>query len=332
MVLGGNRSIFGVASDGREVYTVRLATERIEVEILTFGAIIRDIVFDGRSTVLGCDTLRDYETRSPYFGAIVGRCANRIARGRLELDGETHQLTLNENGRHHLHGGAPGFSRRNWSLVDHDARSVTLRLVSEDGDQGYPGRVEATCRYALVGPAEVEFALEATTDRPTVVNLANHTYFNLTGEDVVDDHTVRIAAARHLPVDDELIPTGAIDPVEGTRFDFRQPRRIGAERYDTPFVLDGGKTPHPRPVATVLGVNGVRLDIATTQPNIQFYTGQQTAPGTPGRDGRRYGPGAGLCLETQGFPDAPNHPNFPSIALLPGETYRQVTRFAFSEA
>lgn len=318
--------------DGSDVYQVRLSGERLAVDVLTFGAVIRDIVFAGRSMVLGCDTLNDYVMRSPHFGAIVGRCANRIARGHLSLDGTTHQLTLNE-GRNHLHGGAPGFSRRNWTLVENDSTSVTLKIVAEDGEQGYPGQLTTLCRYSIVGPGVLEIALEATTDRTTIVNLANHTYFNLSGADTIDDHQVRIIADTYLPVDDENIPTGALEKVLDTRFDLRIPRVIGGEQFDAPFVTGIKGSSHPRPLARAMARRaGVSLDILSTEPNLQFYTGHNIKLGTPGRGGRQYKPRAGLCFEAQGFPDAINHPTFPSTILRPDQTYRQITQFKFSES
>lgn len=326
-----SRNLFGTMPDGSPVYRARLERSALRVDVITFGAALADITFAGRSVVLGCDTLDHYVSKSPHFGAVLGRCANRIARGHLELDGRTHQLTLN-NGRNHMHGGAPGFSRRNWTLVAQEARSVTLRIVAEDGEQGYPGRVEASCRYALLGDNMLEMTLQATTDRATIVNLSNHSYFNLSDDATVDAHEVRIAADRYLPLDDENIPTGVIAEVADTRFDFRTPRLLGAERFDTPFVLGTAGVHEPRLAASVRApATGVQLDVLTTQPCVQFYTGQNIRPGVPDRSGRDYRPGAGLCFETQAFPDAPNQPNFPSIRLDPGQTYRQVIRYLFSQ-
>ena len=324
--------LFGTMPDGSPVHRVRLERHGLRIDVITFGAALADIVFADRSVVLGCGTLDDYVAKSPHFGAVLGRCANRIAKGHLDIDGRTFQLALN-NGPNHMHGGAPGFSRRNWTLVSHDDSSVTLRLVAQDGEQGYPGRVEATCRYAITDASTFEMTLEATTDRPTIVNLSNHSYFNLSDAATVDGHVVRIAAERHLPLDDENIPTGAIADVAGTRFDFRAPRMLGAERFDTPYVIDMKDVDEPRFVASATASStGLQLEVFTTKPCVQFYTGQNIRPGVPDRAGRDYVPGAGLCFETQAFPDAPNHASFPGIRLDPGETYRHVTRYRLSRA
>ena len=328
--MDGSPDLFGTMPDGSPVYRARLERGALRVDVITFGAALANIVYAGRSLILGCDTLANYVAKSPHFGAVLGRCANRIARGHLELDGRTYQLTLN-NGRNHMHGGAPGFSRRNWTLVAQEAHSVTLRIVAEDGEQGYPGRVEATCRYVLIDDGTLEMTLQATTDRATIVNLANHSYFNLSDDETVDAHEVRIAADRYLPLDDENIPTGVIAKVAGTRFDFRRARALGAERFDTPFVLGTAAVHEPRLAASVRApTTGLRLDVFTTQPCVQFYTGQNIRPGVPDRSGRDYRPGAGLCFETQAFPDAPNQPGFPSIRLDPEQSYSQVTQYRFS--
>lgn len=322
--------LFGTMPDGSPVHRVRLDRGGLRIDIITFGAALADIVFAGRSVVLGCDTLDDYVAKSPHFGAVLGRCANRIAKGHLQIDGRTYLLALN-NGPNHMHGGAPGFSRSNWMLVSHDDSSVTLRIVAADGEQGYPGRVEATCRYAIVDDGTLEMTLSATTDRATVVNLSNHSYFNLSDDATVDAHVVRIDADRYLPLDDQNIPTGTIAHVADTRFDLRTPRALGAERFDTPFVVGAADLDEPRFVASAAApATGLRLDVFTTKPCVQFYTGQNIRPGVPDRSGRDYPPGAGLCFETQAFPDSPNHADFPGIGLDPGETYRHLTRYRFS--
>lgn len=323
--------LFGHMPDGSPVPLVTLAHGDLEVEVISFGAVLKDIRLGGRSLVLGCTTLDEYVTKSPHFGAVVGRCANRIGGGHLPIDGAVHQLALNENGRNTLHGGAPGFSRRNWRLIAHGDRTVTLGLIAENGEQGFPGRLEATCHYALTDEGTLEMALDAASDRPTAVTLANHSYFNLTGEKTVDHHEVTIDADRYLPLDDGAIPTGEAGDVTGTRYDFREPRVLGAERFDTPFVL-GTEPSLPLRRAASVRAGGLRLDVATTQPCVQFYTGGNIKPGVPRREGGFYLPGAGLCFETQGFPDAPNHPAFPSVILRPGERYSQVTRYVFSKA
>ncbi len=321
-------SLYGTMPDGSPAYEVRLRRGGLVVDVITFGAVLRDISFAGRSVILGSKSLEDYVATSPHFGAVLGRFANRISRGHLVIDGAEYQLTTN-NGRNHMHGGAPGFSRRNWTLVDHDAASVTLRIVAEDGEQGYPGQVEATCRYTLIDDDTLEMKLEATTDAPTIVNLANHSYFNLSGAPTIDDHDVAVFADKYLPLDDENIPTGDIAFVKGTHFDLRQATTLGEARFDTPFVVTSEPTMTMRPVARAVA-GGIALDVASTQPSVQFYTGQNIRDGVTDRSSQQYAPGAGLCFETQGFPDAPNHANFPSAILRPGETYRATTRYKFS--
>ena len=322
-------TLYGAMPDGSPVQEVRLRRGALAVDIITFGAVLRDLRVAERSVVLGCGSLDNYVTTSPHFGAVLGRFANRIARGHLEIDGTSFQLTTN-NGRNHMHGGAPGFSRRNWMLVAHDDVSATLRIIATDGEQGYPGTVQATCRYTLIGDDTLEMTLSATTDAPTAVNLANHSYFNLSGDTTIDDHTVAIFADRYLPLDDESIPTGAIADVAGTRFDLRTPNRLGDARYDTPFVIASAASQPIRPVAHA-SAGGLALDVSSTQPSVQFYTGQNIREGVTDRAGKSYAPGAGLCFETQGFPDAPNHDNFPSAILRPGQTYGTTTLYRFTK-
>ena len=289
--------------------------------------------------MLGFDDLDGYLHHSPYFGAVVGRFANRIGHARFTLDGTTYQLAVNENGRTQLHGGPGGFGRRNWRILARDAGSVTLGLASADGDQGYPGQLEATCRYAIEAPSTLCVTLEATSDAPTVVNLAQHTYFNLDGSADILDHRVRIDADAYTPTDDDLIPTGEIRPVEGTPYDRRTlapiRRTVDGERfgYDINFVAATKRAAAPAPRARLEGpASGVALEVWSTEPGLQFYDGAKINLAVPGLGGRRYVQNGGCCFEAQLFPDAPNHPNFPSATLRPGETYRQETRFAFSKA
>jgi aldose 1-epimerase len=253
------------------------------------------------------------------------------------IDGRRHQLSLNENGRTHLHGGFKGFGVRAWRILAQDAESVTLAISAEDGDEGYPGRVEAVCRYRIEPPATIRTEFEATADAPTIVNLAQHSYFNLSGDDTILDHRVMIRADSYTPFDQDKIPTGAILPVAGTLFDFRELRPIrrsnGASRfeYDINYVVGAARVAEPRPVAHLESPRGdVALDVASTEPGVQFYDGcmMKEIP-VPGLDGRRYGLNAGCCFEPQLFPDSPNHPGFPSAILRPGETYRQTTLFSF---
>lgn len=322
-------------ADGRPVERVRLRRDGIEADILTFGAVIQDLRVGGRSVVLGFDTFEPYLDQSPYFGAIAGRCANRIANGRFTLEGREYRLPLNEAGRHHLHGGAAGFSERLWTVEEADAHSVLLSLASADGDQGYPGTVQATCRYTLLDDTSLRIELEGRTDAPTLFNPAAHSYFNLDGTGDVLAHRLRIDAHEFLPVDGDLIPTGEIRPVSGTSFDFREPRVIGEqsghEPLDHNFCLSREAVVQPRKVARLeTGDGSLALDLATTAPGLQVYDGAKVNVPLAGHDGRGYGPNAGLCLEPQFWPDAINHEGFAGCVLRPGETSRQVTDYIFT--
>lgn len=333
---------FGLRDDNRPVERVTLAGGGLTLSVLTLGSIIQDLAFDAgdgpRRRVLGFEQLGDYLAHSPYCGCIAGRFANRIAAGRCTIDGRAHQLTRNEAGRTHLHGGENGFSHRIWSLIDHGTGHVTLERVSPDGEEGYPGTLTARCTYRITGDGELTIELGATTDRATIVNLATHSYFNLDGGNDILDHLLEVPAAHYLPVDAHRIPTGEIAPVAGTAFDFRKPRSIRAAgapqpAYDHNFVLDSARRTRPRFVAALTDPRShTRLEIHSTEPGLQFYDGAGMGPLVPGHGGRRYGAHAGLCLEPQLFPDAPNHPHFPDATLRPGETYRQVTLYRFSRS
>jgi aldose 1-epimerase len=317
-------------------------------EVMTYGAtLLRLLVPDGTGdltdVVLGFDTLPEYESAAnPYFGCIVGRCANRIARGELEIAGERFELTRNE-GRHHLHGGRRGLSRVVWEASACDGRSVRLRHESLDGDEGYPGRLAIEVTYALDGN-ELRIDYAASADRATPVSPSHHSYFDLSGEGSILDHRLWIDAARFTPVDAEHIPTGAIEPVAGTALDFTRPRRIG-ERigepigetgafggYDHNFVLDARPVGAERELVCAARLEDPRsirtMEVWTSAPGLQVYTGNHLA-GLAGKAGRVYGRHAGLCLEAQGFPDAVHHTAFPSVLLEPGEDYRHTTVYRF---
>lgn len=325
--------------DGTDVQQVTIRSRAgAEAKVLTWGAVVRDLVVPSASgpqrVVLGLNTIADYQAHSPYFGAIAGRFANRIAAGRFTLDGIAHDLPCNE-ARACLHGGPQGFGTRSWRIRDFSEQSVTLDLESADGDQGFPGSLEAVCTYTLIEPATLRVDLSATTDKPTVVNLTNHSYFNLDGSPDILDHELTIHAGARTPTDVDLIPTGEILPVDGTPYDFRHARPIRnpeGQVYDDNFVLTARATPGALVhAATVRSMrSGVTLDVHTDQPGLQFYDSAKLACPVPGLDGARYGIHAGLCLEAQVFPDAPNHPDFPSSVLRPGERYAHATEFRFS--
>ncbi|MCB1489574.1 MAG: galactose mutarotase [Bauldia sp.] len=333
-------SRFGRMPDGTEIEEVTISAGDLSANIITLGAVIRDIRLAGidHALVLGFDTLEDYLAYSPHFGAMVGRSANRIADGRFAIDGHEYQLERNEGGRTHLHGGKNGFGSIPWRLVDHDGASATLALTSPDGDEGYPGRVEVTCRYAIEAPATFRFEVTATTDAPTIVNLAQHSYFNLDASDDILDHEVQVFADAYTPVNDALVPTGEIRSVDGTDYDLRTMRPIRRMvdgkrfQYDVNMVVAMEQAAEPRPVARLHSPkNGVTLAVHSTEPGVQFYDGNmmKTIP-VPGLDGQRYALSSGCCFEPQFFPDAPNHPNFASTVLRPGGTYRQATFYRFS--
>lgn len=264
---------------------------------------------DGRraNVVLGFDSPDEYRDNPRYLGAIVGRCANRIAGARFTLDGKTYRLAANI-GPNHLHGGVKGFDQRVWRAAC-GVSDLELRYTSPDGEEGYPGTLDVRVRYTLTDRNELVVEYGATTDKPTPINLTQHSYFNLAGDGDVLDHILQIDADAITPVDEHLIPTGGVMPVAGTPFDFRAPVRIGARRdgtYDHNFVLKGG-------VRVVEPKSGRTLEMQTTEPGMQLYTGYPR----------------GLCLETQHFPDAPNQPAFPSTILRPGSEYRSRTVFLF---
>lgn len=351
---------FGRTEKGRLVKVYTLANEHgIELRTMNWGGTIlslrvpdRDGIVD--DVVLGFDAFEDYRSDAylsemPYFGAIVGRHANRIAQGRFDLDGETYQLATND-GPHHLHGGQVGFDRRYWEghpFVGEHERGVRYTYVSPDGEEGYPGTLSVSVTYCLTDDSELSVSYEATTSEATFVNPTQHTYFNLAGHDAgnVLDHRLTLHADRFTPVDDSLVPTGELRSVEGTPFDFRTPTPIGkriemdhaqlrsASGYDHNFVVDAGE-PETDSLSLAAQVyeptSGRELAVHTTEPGVQFYTANFLTGTLEGKGGGVYDRRSGFCLETQHFPDAPNQPSFPSTLLRPQETYRSQTVFSFS--
>ena len=314
--------------EGQEVAEITLhGPDGLTARILTWGAVIRDLQMpvagQPQSLVLGFERLQDYLHHSPYFGALVGRYANRIAGGRFALDWQTHQLDRNE-GTTTLHGGRGGFSHRIWTVLEVTGTEVLLGLTSPDGDQGFPGTVQARCRYTLGPDNTMTVALTAQTDRPTPVNLTQHSYFNLDASADLRHHRLQVMADAYTPVDAQNLPTGDIAPVDGTPYDFRQPRPLGDTPVDHNFVLSGS------PAAVLVSdLSGVTLRVETTKPGLQVYGGHKIDVPVPGLHGQRYGANAGLCLETQFFPDSPNQPVFPDTILRPDQTYRHSTTFRF---
>lgn len=352
MRLSAARAPFGTAPDGSIVEAITFANGcGIMVRILTWGASIQSVLVadrDGRlaDVALGHATLDPYLRQPQYFGATVGRVANRIALGRFTLGGRSFQVPVN-NGPNSLHGGTTGFDKVNWAVVDAGAASVTLGHVSPDGDQGYPGALTVTATYALDEKGALSVDYRAQTDRTTVVNLSNHAYWNLAGEGAADGtmaHLLTIPADHFLPTDADAIPTGEIRPVEGTAFDFRRPTPIGARvrdasdeqirlgrGYDHNWVVARDIAAAPRLLARVEDPgSGRRLDILSNQPGLQFYSGNFLDATSAGKSGRLYRMGDGIALEPQMFPDTPNRPEFGSIRLEPGEVYRNVIVWRFS--
>lgn len=317
--------------DGRPVRQATLRSDAgVALKIMDWGAVVREwrVPVGGslRPVTLGLADPADYPAHSRYFGAIAGRVANRIARGRFTLDGRTYDLPVN-NGPNHLHGGPQGFGKRFWAL-EADATSARLTLRSEDGDAGYPGAVDATVTYRLEG-FRVDIALEATVDAPTPVNLVQHHYFNLMGAGDVLDHRLRVAADRITEVDADLTPTGRLLDVAGTPFDFRHGRSFrdaaGAPvAYDHNLCLDPARDPAAPAVELVAPDGALTLRLWTDRPGVQLYNGAKLDVAVPGLDGARYGPFAGVCLEDQDWPDAVNHPHFPGVIIRPGAPYRHV--------
>ncbi len=333
----GQKRIFGFLPDGQPVEAVTIGAGSLRADIMSWGAVLRDLRLEGPDwpLVLGFETLDDYLRHSRFFGATAGRYANRIAEGRFELDGRTYQLERNFLDRHHLHGGSTSYGTRPWTIEAVSETSLTLGLVSPDGEGGFPGEVRATCTFETEAPATLVIRYEARTSAPTILNLAHHGYFNLDGSPDILSHRLQIDAETYLPVDETLIPTGEIRPVDGTPFDFRRLRPIRdrlapVTLYDHNFCLAGEPSADPRRCATLRGEKGLAMQVATTEPGLQFYDAATLDVPVPGLGGRRYGSHAGLCLEPQRWPDSPNRPDFTDATLRPGEVYRQVSVFEFA--
>ncbi|MCA9836482.1 MAG: galactose mutarotase [Trueperaceae bacterium] len=335
---------FGQLPDGREVERYTLSNDYLSVQILSYGGIINSVKTPDANgvmgeVVLGFDSLKDYLEYSPYFGCITGRFANRIAQGRFELVGQSYQLAQN-NGENHLHGGNVGFDKQLWK-AEAKGDSLKLSYTSPDGEEGYPGELQVSVTYSLKEDG-LELHYEAQTNKSTLLNLTNHTYFNLANDGTILDHEIKLAAEAYTPVDAGLIPTGELRPVAGTPFDFTTPKPIGQDisqedeqlkrggGYDHNFVLKEGTelklVAAARDPKTAKG-----LEVYTTEPGVQFYSGNMM-PKIPGRNGQTYDYRMGFCLETQHFPDNPNQPNFAKSILHPGETYRHTTLFRFPKA
>ena len=342
---------FGTTSGGQsvEAYTLRNG-QGMEVSLITYGATITAVRVPDRhgnvaNVTLGFNNLTDYETDSPYFGSIIGRYGNRIAKGKFTLNATEYKLATND-GENTLHGGNKGFDKVIWGaeeVVVNGAPSVLFSYHAKDGEEGFPGNLAVQASYTLLEDNSLRIHYRATTDAPTVCNLTNHAYFNLRGEGsgTIEDHVLFIDADRYTPVDSTLIPTGELASVAGTPFDFRTPKRIGADLqakhkqlsiaqgYDHNLVLNG-TSGTLRLVARVHEPSSGRvLEVLTTEPGIQFYSGNFLDGTIVGASGNAYHPRDAFCLETQHFPDSPNQPHFPATVLNPNEVYETTTIYRF---
>lgn len=344
------RDTFGVTTDGVAIDRYTLVNPNgLEADIITYGGTLISLRVPDRSgvladVVLGFDTLEPYLGEHPYFGSLIGRYANRIAGGRFELNGHSYALACND-GPNHLHGGPHGFHRTVWSAREDasaDGSSLELTYLSRDGEEGYPGNLSVTVVYTLTDQDELRIDYTATTDQATIINLTNHSYFNLAGHGNILGHELELAASHFLPIDPTSIPLGELRPVQGTPMDFTTPTVIGnqidvddeqiryAQGYDHTWVFDKesgslemvGRLSEP--------TTGRVMEVYTTEPGVQFYSGNLLDGSLTGKGGQIYTKHSGLCLEMQHFPDSPNHPQFPSTVLRPDETYCQTTIYRFS--
>ena len=358
MKAGVQKADFGKTADGTpvELYTLTNA-HGLKAKIITYGGIVTELDAPDRDgkmgdVVLGFDDLKGYLAGHPYFGAIIGRVANRVAKGRFTLDGKEYKLAAN-NGPNSLHGGEKGFDKVVWKAEPVEGKEPALKLtyLSKDGEEGYPSNLSVTVVYTLTHDDGLRIDYTATTDKATPVNLTNHSYFNLAGPGSGDilDETLTLAADKYTPVDDTLIPTGELKPVKGTPYDFTKPEKIGARiselkgdpakkdpgGYDINYVLDQGVGAGEfLPLAAKVSdpKSGRVMEVYTNEPGLQFYTGNFLDGTLTGKNGVVYKKHQALCLEADHFPDSVNHPDFPSTILKPGKTYSQTTIYKFSTA
>ncbi|HKA07477.1 MAG TPA: aldose epimerase family protein [Gemmataceae bacterium] len=343
---------YGKLPDGTAVeeYTLTNANG-VSMKVITLGGIVTELHVPDKAgkfadVCLGCSNLEEYLEGHPFFGAIAGRVGNRIAKGKFTLDGKEYTLATN-NGPNHLHGGKKGFDKMVWKAEaadQGDRKTLVLKYTSKDGEEGYPGTLDVTVTYVLNDADEWQIAYKATSDKATPINLTQHAYFNLGGHDSgsVLDHLMKIEADYYTPTDATLIPTGKIDPVEDTPFDFRSPTPIGKrikdikadpQGYDLNFVLRGGEEGKLRPIAEATDLkSGRAMIVSSTEPGVQFYSGNFLDGKQKGKGGVKYKQYAGFCLETQHYPDSINHKEFPSVVLEPGKTYTHQTVYRFSVA
>jgi len=341
---------FGTSPQGEAVDIYTLTNEEgMEAKITNYGGIVtalkvKDAEGKFDDVVLGFDKLQSYIDNNPYFGALIGRYGNRIAKGQFSLDGTSYELATNNMGNH-LHGGLKGFDKVVWNAETkntEEGQQLILSYTSPDGEEGYPGKLKTKVTYTLTKDNTLRIAYEATTDKKTIVNLTNHSYFNLSGDPTqkVLSHEVMINAEQYVPVDEILIPTGELAPVKDTPFDFSEPKTIGqhigseheqvvrGKGYDHCWVLN--KEGMGLAARVYEPQSGRVMEVYTTEPGVQFYTGNFLNGSVKGKNGIAYGQRTAFCLETEHYPDSPNQPNFPSVELSPGETYNSTTEYRFS--
>lgn len=339
---------YGTLQDGSAVSLYTLKNDSgATMKVINYGGIITSLIVPDKhgnqiDVVLGFDSLQAYEKRNPFFGALVGRYGNRIGGGKFTLDDKEYSLVKNNNGNH-LHGGTKGFDKVIWNIEEvptEDGASIRLSYLSKDMEEGYPGNLDVKVIYTLTNDNTVRFDYEATTDKKTIVNLTQHTYFNLNGSkgDILD-HVMMINADKFVPVNEGLIPVGELRPVENTPMDFRKPTRIGerinaddeqikfGRGYDHTWVLNGQGLKLTAEVYSPM--SGIQMTVHTTEPGVQFYTGNFLDGSLTGKNNVVYNQRTGFCLETQHFPDSPNQKNFPSVVLNPGEKYATTTTYEF---
>lgn len=339
------KELFGKSNDGKEVMQYTLTNRHnLTVKIITYGGIVTSIQVpdkDGKidDIVLGFNTLQEYQAEHPYFGVIAGRYANRIANGRFVLNGAQYELAVND-GNNHLHGGIVGFDKVVWDsteIKENDAVGVQLFYLSKDGEEGYPGNLRTTVKYLLTNQNELVIEYEAVTDKQTVVNLTNHSYFNLSGEGSGDilGHEIMVNADKYTAIDEGSIPTGELKTVKNSPFDFTVARPIGGRideiglGYDHNYVLNKKNNELSLAAKVYEPKSQRKMEVYTTEPGMQFYTSNYLDGTLKGKSGNIYDKHCALCLETQHYPDSPNYPEFPTTVLNPGETYRQKTVYKF---
>ncbi len=318
---------FGQLASGETVHAVTIRSAELSATILTYGAILQDLRLAGvdHSLTLGSARLSDYEGEMCYYGALIGPLANRIGGARVKIDGMMYELERNENGQTHLHSGSGATQGRNWQIAESADASVTLVCDLADGDAGLPGNRQITATFAISGQT-LSLDVTGTTDAPTLMNFANHAFWNLDGTETWDGHRLQIEATARLPLDSLFVPTGEIEDITGTRYDLRKPRRVSPELdvFDFNYCLSDQNVPL-REVLQLTGQSGVQMTLATDQPGLQVFDNR--VPNRPGRSVYE-----GLAIEPQGWPDAPNHRHFPSWRVTPGAPYRQTSTFRFTKA